>query len=143
MVPTAEALATNVAPTTQALATQVAPAAQAASQTASAASPITLEDARFDLSDSTLTLRNQSSQAIDLSNHQIRVGTTSVPMPANARVQAGGTLTIHTASGTGDASNVYLGDEARALITSLRPGATVALIRDDGQRTAEFTIPGL
>ena len=143
VVPTAQAAATLLAPTAQALATQVAPAAQAAAQTATAVSPISLEGARLDLFDSTLTLRNKSTQQIDLSNHQIRVGTTSVPLPANARIQPGGILTIHTAGGTGDAANVYLGDEARALITSLRPGASVALIRDDGQRTAEFTIPGI
>jgi hypothetical protein len=114
-------------PTVQSAATQVAGAASpVAAQVAPAASP-----------------RNTSSSAVSLSGWRLQVGTASVTLPSSASVGPGQTATIHLAAGTNTATDIYLGDEARTLLSGLQPGARVALVNPQGQAVSEFSIPAM
>lgn len=153
IAPTAQAVATQVAPTAQAVATQVAPTVQAVATqvsgtpgaqalgTVTAASPVQVSNVRFDQNDTTITLRNTSASQLDMTGWQLRVGSDIVSLPNNAQIAPGQTLTLHTARGTSMGSDVYLGSEASNLAESLRPGAQVALVNNQGTVVAEFVLP--
>jgi hypothetical protein len=140
--------ATAVAPTMQAVPTlaisTVAPAATVAAPvvgTAVAMSPVQIVDAKLGLPDTTLTLRNTGSAAVDLSGWGLRAGTATATLPANTRVAPGDTLTLHTADGMSAGRDVYLGTAATAaLLTGMRPGNKVALVDGQGRVMTEFTL---
>jgi hypothetical protein len=123
-------------------ATQAAAAASPAAATAIAASPIRITGAQLSPADTTVTIQNVSSSAIDLTGWRLRVGSATASLPSGSRVGANETLTIHTASGSNTARDVYLGAESAALISGLRPGASVALVNPQGTAVAETTLPG-
>ena len=62
-------------------------------------------------------------------------------LPGNASVAPNDTVTIHTASGTSAGKDIYLGQEASALLSGLQPGATVALVDAQGATVNEFVLP--
>jgi hypothetical protein len=76
-----------------------------------------------------------------MSGWRLRVGTATAALPGNARAAPGEVVTIHTASGTSTARDIYLGQEAASLISGLQPGATVALLDAQNQTVTEFVIP--
>ena len=142
MAPTVQAVATQLAPTAQAMATQMAPAAQSAAATATTAAPLMVTDVKLDRADSTITLHNQGSQAIDLGNTQVRVGSSTATLPANVRVMPGQQITLHTASGTSASNQVFLGDVGGGnLVSALQPGARVEVVGSNGTTLVQFTIP--
>ena len=145
--PTAQAVATQAAPTVQAAATQAAPTIAAAatqvapiSATVSASAPIHITAVQSSQTDSTVTLQNTSSSAVDLTGWQLQVGNASVALPSGMNVAPGETVTLHTGTGTSTPSNVYLGTSAQTLNANLKPGAQVVLQSPSGPMTA-FTVP--
>lgn len=149
--PTVQALATQAASVAgtavaspaaaaTALATQAAPVATAAA-TVVAGAPLSIAGVRLDPADTTITLRNSGSSAVDLAGASLRVGDSTISLPAGARVNPGSTVTIHTARGTGSATDVYLGDAGAQLVAAVRPGARVAVLDRDGRTLTEFTVP--
>jgi competence protein ComEC len=143
--PAAATVVAAASPVATALASPAATAAAGASPaagTAVAASPVRITAAQLSPTDSTITLQNTSATAADLAGWRLRVGTASAALPSGTRVGPNETLTIHTASGTNTARDIYLGPESAALLAGLRPGATVALLNAQGASVAEFTLPG-
>ena len=112
-----------------------------AAGTATAASPVRITAAQIGPTDSTITVQNTSGSAVDMSGWRLRVGSATATLPANSRVAANDTATIHTASGTSSGKDIYLGQDATALLAGLQPGATVALLNAQGTSVAEFTLP--
>lgn len=120
----------------------MAPAAQSAAATAATAAPLAVTDVKLDRADSTITLRNQGTQAVDLSNTQVRVGSASVTLPDNLRVMPGQQITLHTASGSNAANQVFLGNVGGSnLVSALQPGARIEVVGGNGTTLAQFTIP--
>ena len=148
--PTVSAAATRVAPTLVAGATAVAPtvtAAQTAAPTiaaaaGTAAAQLPLQITCFQLAPMPqMTVRNTGTAAVDMSGWAVRSGTASVSMPANARIAAGQTATVHFMPGTGTANDIYLGADVTPLIAALRPGATIELVNGQGQVMGRFQLP--
>lgn len=133
-------VAAAVTAASPAAATAVAGASPAAG-TAIAASPVRISGAQLSPTDTTITVQNTSGSAVDLTGWRLRVGTATATLPANAQVAANDTVTIHTASGTTGGKDIYLGQDATALLTGLQPGASVALVNPQGSSAAEFTLP--
>ncbi len=90
----------------------------------------------------TITVQNVSSSAVDLTGWRLRVGSVRAMLPSGARVGPNESVTIHTASGTGTAPDIYLGTEAAALLAGLRPGASLVLVDPQGTATEGFVLPG-
>ena len=138
------AAATAAAAASPAVGTVVAVASPVASPAAAvaAASPVRITGARLDLSDTTVTVQNVTSSAVDLAGWRLRVGAATAALPSGSRVGPNEVITIHTAAGTSTAQEIYLGQEATALIGGMRPGARVALVDAQGTVVGEFTLPG-
>jgi hypothetical protein len=109
--------------------------------TAVAAAPVRILGAQLNPSDPTLTLQNTGGQPVDMTGWKLRVGSSTVNMPANSKVGPNETVTIHVAPGTSTAKDVYLGAEAMTLATALRPGARVAIENQSGSTVTEFALP--
>jgi hypothetical protein len=142
----ASPVATQIAAAASPVATQAAAAAspvatQAAA--AAAASPVRITGGQLSPTDTTITIQNAGTQAVDMSGWRMRVGTATAALPANTRVGPGETLTVHTAGGTSAGRDVYLGQEAAALLGGLQPGAGVALLDAQGNVVSEFVLPRL
>jgi hypothetical protein len=135
------AVATAVAAASP-LATQAAAAASPAIATAASAAPVRITGAQLSTTDTTITIQNVSGSTIDLAGWRLSVGQATATLPSGARIAPNETVTIHTASGTSTARDVYLGQDAAALMSGLRPGATVAVTNPQGERVAQFTLPG-
>ena len=135
--PTVQSLATQSAPTVQSLATQVAPVAA----TASASAPVHILGVQSTSTDASISLQNTSSSNVDLGGWQLKVGTSTVTLPAGLTVPAGQTVALHTSSGTSTATEVYLGSTASSIAPLLKPGAQVVLENPSGAPTTAFTIP--
>jgi hypothetical protein len=140
-VPTVVAMATQVAPQAQAAATQVAPQAQAVA-TQVAQSPIGISNVRAQVDNLTVTLRNTSNQPVNLGGYTLRVGNMPYTLPQSAAAMApGATMSIHTGQGTNTASDVYLGQDAAAVISAAAANPSVALIAPGGNVIAEAAVP--
>jgi hypothetical protein len=91
--------------------------------------------------DSTVTVENDGATANDLSGWSLVVGTVVMRLPANARVEPGGRLVLHTGSGTSTGQDVYLSQDVASLAAAVRPGAMVALRDANGITVTQMTIP--
>jgi hypothetical protein len=91
--------------------------------------------------DSTVTIENDSPSANNLSGWTLAVGTVSMQLPTNARVEPGGRLVLHTGSGASTGQDVYLGQDVATLASAVRPGAIVALRDANGTAVAQTSIP--
>ncbi len=91
--------------------------------------------------DSTLTLENSSGAPVDLTNWSVRLGATSLKLPANTVVPPNGRLVVHSGTGTSTASDVYLGQDTATLLTALQSGTTVSLVDASGNVVGEMTPP--
>ena len=91
--------------------------------------------------DATITVHDSGSQPLILSGWTLMVGTTPVQLPANTTVPAGLNLTLHAASGTSSGSDVYLGQNAQQIQSSLQPGTHIALQDPSGSTVTSFTVP--
>jgi hypothetical protein len=123
------------------MAAAAATPAAAAAGTATAASPVRISGVQVSPADTTITLQNSGNAAADLSGWKLRVGSTTATLPANTRAGPGETITLHTASGTSSGRDVYLGQDAAALLVGLQPGANIALLDAQDRTVTEFTIP--
>ena len=138
------AVASPVATSAAALASPAATTAAAASPaaaTAAAASPVRITAAQITPTDTTITVQNAGTAAVGMAGWKLRVGTATATLPGNASVAPNDTVTIHTASGTSAGKDIYLGQEASALLSGLQPGATVALVDAQGATVNEFVLP--
>ena len=136
--PTAVAAATHVAPTVAAVATRVAPI----TGTVVAASPVQIVGVKADPADPAIRVQNSSSVVVDLSGFTLRVGDASMVLPQNVVVQPGETVTLHLITGANNTrTDIYLGQAATTVLTGIRAGARVALVNNQGQAVAQFTIP--
>ena len=145
---TAAVVATQVAPTAQAVATQVAPTVQAVSTqaaaavgTASASAPVQIAAIHLNTADTTVEIRDTSSNPVDLTGWQLRAGSTTVPLTSGARVMPDQPLTVHTATGTNTSGNVYLGQDVQALSQAVKPGDALELVNPQGVTVSRATIP--
>jgi hypothetical protein len=93
------------------------------------------------LSDSTVTVQNDSATAKDLSGWSLVIGTVSMRLPANSRVEPGDRLVLHTGTGTSAGQDVYLGQDVSTLVSAVQPGAVVALRDENGTAVSQMTIP--
>jgi hypothetical protein len=106
-----------------------------------AATPVQIVSASVGANDATITVHDSGSQPLSLSGWTLMVGTTPVQLPSNATVPAGQSLTLHAASGTNSGTDVYLGQNAQQIQSSLRPGTRVTLQDLSGSTVASFTVP--
>ncbi len=136
--PTVQAARTQVAPTVQAVATSVAPAIA----TASSAQPVRVTNVNIATQDTTITVQNVGSEAANLSNWTLHVGSATTQLPSGVDLQPGQSVTLHTTSGTSDPSNVFLGQSAQAIAGQARPGAQVTLDNSSGSPVSSFVVPG-
>jgi hypothetical protein len=88
-----------------------------------------------------VTVENDSATANDLSGWSLVIGSVSMRLPANAHVEPGGRLVLHTGSGTSTGQDVYLGQDVASLASAVQPGVIVALRDVDGTTIAQTTIP--
>ena len=147
--PTAQALSTSVAPTAQALQTQSAPTLQALATAAaplvanaSAAEPVRVTNVNVATQDTTITLQNAGSGVANVSEWSLHVGPASAQLPSTTDIQPGQAVTVHTAAGASDQSNVYLGQAAQAIASQARPGAQITLDNSSGTPVSSFVVPG-
>jgi hypothetical protein len=138
----ASPVATQAAASASPAATSVAAAASPAATTAAASSPVRISGVQVSPTDSTITVQNASGSAVSLAGWKLQVGTASATLPSSANVPANDSVTIHTASGTNSAKDIYLGQDATALIGGLTPGARVALLDAQSNAVTEFRLPG-
>jgi competence protein ComEC len=138
----ASPVATQAAAAASPIATQVAAVASPIAAQAVTSSPIRITGAQVSPADTTFTLQNSGSLPVDLTGWRLRVGSSTAKLP-DVTVPPGGTVTVHTASGTNSARDIYLGQEAAALISGLQPGASVALLDAQGTPVSEFMLPRL
>jgi competence protein ComEC len=143
--PTVQALATSAstnaaqsAPTLQALATQVAPV----SATVTSNAPVRISNVQSTSNDASMTVQNSSNSAVDMSGWTLMVGTSTVSLPSGVNIPPGGTIILHTGSGTNSASDVYLGSSASTLAQQVKPGARIVLQNPSGSPTTAFVVPG-
>jgi len=136
----ASPIATVVSAAASPAATVVSAAASPAA-TLAAASPARITAAQISPTDTTLTVQNAGSAAVDLTGWRLRVGSATATLPGNSRVSPGETVTIHTASGASAGRDIYLGADAAALMSGLQPGASIALLDAQGSTVSEFVIP--
>jgi competence protein ComEC len=148
IAPTAQALANQAAPTVSAAATQIAPTAQALANTAApfaatvtTSAPVRVTNVKVETTDSTVALQNVGNQAVDLSNWSLQVGTVHTQLPAGLNVPPGQTVTVHTGSGTSSPTDVYLGTDAQAIASQLRPGVQIVLANPSGSPVSSFVVP--
>jgi hypothetical protein len=92
--------------------------------------------------DVAITIQNSSGSPVDLSGWKLRAGSATATLPSGARVPANDSVTIHTSAGTSTGRDIYLGQDAAALLPELRPGATLALLDAQGNTVTEFRLPG-
>jgi len=88
-----------------------------------------------------MTLENDGATAVDLSGWSLVVGTVSMQLPANARVEPGSQLVLHTGSGTSTGQDVYLSQNVATLASAVQPGASIALRDTNGITITQTTIP--
>jgi Lamin Tail Domain len=122
----------------------LSPAAVSASPSAAAAGSVTsltLVSVQPGAPDSTITLQNSGSSPVDLSGWSLVIGTVSIRLPANTRVDAGQRLVLHTGTGTSTGQDVYLGQDFNTLATAIQPGAIVGLRDASGAMVTQTTIP--
>jgi hypothetical protein len=148
VAPTTQALANQAAPTVSAAATQIAPTAQALANTAApfaatvtTSAPVRVTNVKVETTDSTVALQNVGNQAVDLSNWSLQVGTVHTQLPAGLNVPPGQTVTVHTGSGTSSPTDVYLGTDAQAIASQLRPGVQIVLANPSGSPVSSFVVP--
>ncbi len=127
----------NVAGTAVGAATSAANVAS----TAVSASPMRIVAVQPGPADSTLTLENTSGTPVDLTNWSVRLGATSLRLPANTVVPPNGRLVVHSGTGTSTASDVYLAQDTATLLTALQSGTTVSLVDASGNVVGEMTPP--
>jgi hypothetical protein len=92
--------------------------------------------------DTTITVQNVSSQAANLSNWTLHVGSATTQLPSGVNLRPGQSVTLHTTSGTSDANNVFLGQSAQTIASEARPGAQVRLDNPSGSPVSSFVVPG-
>jgi competence protein ComEC len=117
------------------------PATSVSSAATPAATPVQIVSASVGANDATITVHDSGSQALSLSGWTLMVGTTPVQLPSNTTVAAGKSLTLHAASGTSSDTDVYLGQNAQQIQSSLQPGTRVALQDPDGSTVTSFNVP--
>ena len=137
----ASPIATQVAAAASPIATQAAAAAPAVATQVTAASPVRFAGVNLSPTDTTITIQNAGTSAVDMSGWELRVGSATATMPANVSAGPGDTVTVHTASGNSSGRDVYLGAQAAALLSGLQPGANIQLVNAQGAVQAEFMIP--
>jgi hypothetical protein len=103
---------------------------------------VRITGAQLGPTDTTITVQNVSGAALELTSWRLSVGQASAILPSGARIAPSETVTIHTAAGTSTARDLYLGQDAAALMSGLRPGATIALVNPQGEQVGQFTLPG-
>jgi hypothetical protein len=118
--------------------TSTAPTLAAAN---SVPTPVQITSASLGAGDATVTIQATGSQPLSLSGWTLVVGTTPVQLPSDATIPAGQTLKIHTAAGANTGTDVYLGQNAQAIVSALQPGARVALQNPGGATVISFTVP--
>jgi competence protein ComEC len=117
-------------------------AASPAATAATAVSPVRITNVQLSPTDTTITVQNVSSTAVDLIGWKLQVGSATVTLPSGARAGPNESVTIHTGTGTSAGQDIYLGQDAATLVGGLRPGATIALIDVQGTSVAQFMLPG-
>lgn len=137
----AVATVTAAAPGVVATAVAAVSPSPGASPGASGSTDIRLTGVQPSATDTTFSLQNSGSTAVDVSGWRLRVGSNTAMLPANTRLGPGETLTIHTATGTSSGRDVYLGASAATLMSGLQPGASVALLDAQDRVVSEITLP--
>jgi hypothetical protein len=88
-----------------------------------------------------LSIQNTSNEAVELGGWHLQVGAANAPLPEEATVEPGGTLTLHAGDGLDNGDEVYLGAAGDALASAALPGAAVRLTDERGQVVTEVTVP--
>jgi archaellum component FlaF (FlaF/FlaG flagellin family) len=127
---TVDAALTQVAPTVQAAATAVAATVQPPIATSVAASPVQIVDVKVSQDDTTVTLRNSGSSAMNVSQWILSIGTFPLLLPVSTHLQIdpNESVTLHLTRGDDTDEDVYLGQAPDALINSMQPGTSLVLL---------------
>jgi hypothetical protein len=134
--PTLQAVATRVAPTVQALLQTVGPIA-----TSVALSPVQITDVDVDPSNTTVTVRNSGSAAVNLEGWTLLLGPSIAIALRDIPLEPGQTRTLNLSSGTDTADNVFLGTASSgAIATTFAPGQRAVLIGPNDQ-VASILLP--
>ena len=120
----------------------VVAAASPAVTAATAASPVRITNVQLSPTDTTITIQNTGNAAVDMAGWKLQVGSATVALPSGARAAPNESVTIHTVAGASAGRDIYLGQEAAALVGGLRPGASLSLLDAQGTAVAQFVLPG-
>lgn len=123
-------------PTVQSAGHQAAGAGTAAG----AASPVKIAGVQLNPTPS-LNLKNEGSAPIDLSGWKLKVGNATAALPGNLRLEPNQTVTLHMTPGQSSGNDIYVGQDAAALVLAMQPGASVALLNSQGQVVSETALP--
>jgi Lamin Tail Domain len=91
--------------------------------------------------DSTIALQNAGTQPVNVSNWSVQVGSARATLPSGVNVQPGQSVMLHTTAGTSTQSDVFLGQDAQAITTQLRPGVEVVVNNPAGSPVTSFVVP--
>jgi len=152
--PTVAALQTQIAPTIAARQTEVAPAIQAlataivarnapAIATSVAESPVEIAAVNVDDEDTTVQIRNTSTEATDIKSWILAIGAFPLILPINEfmELDPAETITLHFSRGDDTASDIYLGMAPQPLINSMEPGTYFMLINLRGDVASYYQLP--
>jgi len=142
--PTVSAAQTQIAPTVAAVRTQVAGTVQPAVATAVANSPVQISQVQVSQADTTIAIRNSSSNQVNIGGWVLLMGTFPFVLPTNPnmRIEPGQTLTLHFSRGTDTVTDVYVGQAPGPLVNNLQNGAILALVDvSSGKLASVYRIP--
>ena len=125
---TAQAVATRVAPTVEAIVQTVGPIA-----TSVALSSVHITDVDVDANNTTVTIRNSGSSAVNLNGWTLLLGPSIAITLRDIQFEPGQTRTLNLSAGTDTPDNVFIDTSSGAVVTTFAPGQRSALIAPNDQ----------
>lgn len=119
----------------------VVAAASPVATAASTASPVRITNVQVNPTDTTITIQNSGSTAVDMAGWKLQAGSATVALPSGARAAPNDSVTVHAGTGTSTGRDIYLGQEATTLAGGLRPGASLRLLDAQGTVITQFALP--
>jgi hypothetical protein len=130
---TAQAVATRVAPTVQAIMETVGPIA-----TSVAVSPVRITDVDINPNNTTVTIHNSGSAAVNLDGWTLLLGPSISIALREIRFDPGQTRTLNLSTGTDTPDNVYLDTSSGGVAITFAPGQRAVLVAPGDQVASVF-----
>jgi hypothetical protein len=111
-----------------------------------AASPHTpiavqISQIRFEPPDLAITVENDGPSSVDLTGWHVRVGSASAKLPDGIHLDPSSSVTLRTGEGQTTSRDVFLGDEATALLAQIHADVAVTLRDASNIAVASATVP--